>query len=77
VSVRRDARRLLLAVRDDGHGFDVNEALRRAATGRHLGLLGMKERVEATGGRLEIESAPGQGSEVRASIVLSHEEASS
>jgi signal transduction histidine kinase/streptogramin lyase len=76
VSVRADANRLLLSVRDDGRGFDVAEALRRAATGRHLGLLGMRERVEALGGRLEIESTAGQGSEIRASIPLEQEVAS-
>jgi signal transduction histidine kinase len=70
VSVRADANRLLLSVRDDGRGFDVAEALQRAATGRHLGLLGMRERVEALGGRLEIDSTEGQGSEIRASVPL-------
>ncbi len=70
VSVRADAKRLLLSVRDDGRGFDVAEALQRAANGRHLGLLGMRERVEAMGGQLEIESTVGQGTEVRASVPL-------
>jgi signal transduction histidine kinase/streptogramin lyase len=73
VSVRADANRLLLSVRDDGRGFDVAEALQRAATGRHLGLLGMRERVEALGGHLEIDSAPGQGTEIRASVPLEQE----
>jgi len=76
VSVRTDSNRLLLSVRDDGQGFDVAEALHRAATGRHLGLLGMRERVEALGGRLEIDSAPGQGTEIRASVPLGPEAAS-
>jgi signal transduction histidine kinase/ligand-binding sensor domain-containing protein len=76
VSVRTDEKRLLLSVRDDGRGFDVAEALRRAATGRHLGLLGMRERVEALGGRLEIDSAPGQGTEIRASVPSDEEGAS-
>jgi signal transduction histidine kinase/streptogramin lyase len=73
VSVRADENRLLLSVRDDGRGFDVAEALQRAATGRHLGLLGMRERVEALGGRLEIDSTPGQGTEIRASVPLEQE----
>src|SRR6185436_4144693 len=59
VSVRADAKRLLLSVRDDGRGFDVSEALRRATMGRNLGLRGMRERVEALGGTLEIDSSPG------------------
>jgi signal transduction histidine kinase len=76
VSVRADANRLLLSVRDDGRGFDVAEALQRAASGRHLGLLGMRERVEALGGSLGIDSAPGQGAEIRASVPLGEEAAS-
>src|SRR4029453_8322392 len=39
VSVRKDGMRLLLSVRDDGRGFDVAEALGRAAMGRPLALL--------------------------------------
>jgi len=77
VSVRRNSSRLLLSVRDDGRGFDVSEALQRAAVGPHLGLVGMRERVEALGGRLEIDSTIGVGSEVRASVPLTSEEAGS
>jgi signal transduction histidine kinase/streptogramin lyase len=73
VSVRADANRLMLSVRDDGRGFDLAEAMQRAATGRHLGLLGMRERVEALGGRLEIDSTEGQGTEIRASVPLQEE----
>ena len=46
VSVRADENRLLLSVRDNGSGFDVPEALQRAAQQTPLGLLGMRERVE-------------------------------
>jgi PAS domain S-box-containing protein len=49
---------------DDGHGFDP--AVRRQG----LGLVGLRERVEALGGRFELRSAPGQGARVRASIPL-------
>src|SRR5262249_38929308 len=77
VSVRVDSSRLLLSVRDDGRGFDVDEALQRAATGHHLGLSGMRERVEALGGRLEMDSVPGHGAEIRASVPLTPEEAGS
>jgi signal transduction histidine kinase len=37
---------LELAVRDDGAGFGVAKTLDRAASRGHLGLLGMKERVQ-------------------------------
>jgi len=70
VSVRRDPGRLTLTVRDDGRGFDLAEALERASAGRHLGLLGMRERIEALGGRFEIETSPRLGTVVHASIPL-------
>jgi signal transduction histidine kinase len=57
---------LFLAVRDNGKGFDARAAVRRAAQGHNQGLLGMKERVALAGGELEIDSAPGRGTSVRA-----------
>jgi signal transduction histidine kinase len=57
---------LFLTVRDDGKGFDPRAALRRAAQGHSVGLLGMKERVSLAGGELEIDSAPGHGTLIRA-----------
>jgi signal transduction histidine kinase len=56
---------LELTVRDDGVGFDVDRWLR---TG--LGLVGMSERAELAGGTLEIESAPGAGTTLRARFPL-------
>jgi PAS domain S-box-containing protein len=50
----------LLEVQDDGAGFDPTAV--QDAGG--LGLPGMKERALKIGGRLEIESAPGQGTKV-------------
>jgi PAS domain S-box-containing protein len=62
---------LELVVRDDGVGFDVTGTLDRAARRGHLGLLGIKERVQILGGDLEVESKPGQGTRVRISLPLS------
>ena len=45
-----------LTVQDNGCGFNVG-----AAEGKGLGLQSMQERMEALGGALEVESAPGQG----------------
>jgi two-component system sensor histidine kinase UhpB len=61
---------LELAVRDDGRGFDVAEARRRAIRGGSQGLLSMQERVALTEGDLEIDSAPGRGTAVRARFPL-------
>jgi signal transduction histidine kinase len=54
-----------LVIRDDGVGFDLVAARQRAAQGECFGLLGMQERVEMLGGRIAIESQPGQGTTVR------------
>lgn len=56
-----------LSVRDDGQGFDVALAFTVSPTGG-FGLIGMQERVRQLGGRLAIDSAPGRGTEVRASF---------
>ncbi len=48
-------------VRDDGGGFDVDEAISSKDRPRGLGLLGMKERVELVNGTLDIRSHPGGG----------------
>jgi two-component system NarL family sensor kinase len=52
-----------LAVRDDGLGFDLGLLPQRIAEG-HIGLQSQRERVESAGGRFEIRSAPGGGTEV-------------
>jgi len=56
-----------LEVADDGKAFDV-ERLACAEWSNHLGLHGMRERVEMVGGRFSVVSAPGQGTTVRAEI---------
>jgi signal transduction histidine kinase len=64
---------LELRVQDDGTGFDAGTLLRSGQVGHSLGLLGMQERAELAGGRLEIESAPGQGTMVVARFPLTEE----
>ena len=54
-------------VTDSGPGFDSARALEGES---HLGLVGMRERVESLGGRFVIESAPGQGARVQACLFL-------
>lgn len=57
--------RLLVRVHDDGAGFDPSQ---RSTTSR--GLRGMRERVALIGGELEINSVPGQGTQLEARIPL-------
>jgi signal transduction histidine kinase len=49
-------------VRDNGHGFDPEEAT------EGFGLIGMRERVALLGGTLQVQSSPGAGTVVRASV---------
>lgn len=55
-------------VRDWGEGFDVDEAIARAAVGHSLGLIGMAERAQLLNGNVEIVSEPGEGTVVKARI---------
>jgi signal transduction histidine kinase len=70
IELRAGAAELQLVVRDDGVGFDVATAQRRARAGESLGLLGMEERVLLAGGRIEINSGPSEGATVRAIFPL-------
>lgn len=65
VDLQRADGRLTLTVRDFGLGFDPAHP---DIAGGGLGLVGMRERAEATGGTLTVESAPGQGTVVSVSV---------
>jgi len=60
IQVRRIGRVLSCSIQDDGAGFDVRAVLSDPGR-RGLGLIGMQERLNAIGGTLLIDSAPGRG----------------
>lgn len=62
VEIHEDDATIRLSVRDDGIGFDPG------AQTSGFGLLGMCERVQLLGGTIAIESAPGAGTTVQASL---------
>jgi signal transduction histidine kinase len=62
VDVTEDGKMLRVRVADKGEGFDT-----RIST-EGFGLTGMRERVMLTGGALEIQSAPGRGTTIVASV---------
>lgn len=68
ICLRRAGERLLLAITDDGIGFrppaDLAE-LRDVGCG---GLSGMHERARRLGGRMDVESGPGQGTHLQIEI---------
>ncbi|MFN3763338.1 MAG: sensor histidine kinase, partial [Anaerolineae bacterium] len=58
-----------LMIRDDGKGFDP-AILEQAARGGRVGLRQMRERVAALKGTFALQSAPGQGTEIRITLPL-------
>src|SRR5574341_698584 len=63
VSFDMDDNRVRVVVEDSGKGFDVEAAL-SGGQQKTIGLASLKERTELLGGRLEIESQPGQGTRI-------------
>jgi PAS domain S-box-containing protein len=69
IVLAQDGDNVRCSVRDDGVGFDLSSVVaRRDEFG--LGLLGIQDRLEVVDGMLEIISAPGEGTELRAIVPL-------
>jgi len=65
VSLRGGAGHLSLSIEDDGVGFDVRDGF-----GKGLGLISMRERLDAFDGTVDIQSAPGKGTRVLVHVPL-------
>ena len=61
-SFERDV--LTIEIEDDGNGFEPSAVTRPKDEGHGWGLLGITERVEALGGAVVIDTAPGQGARI-------------
>jgi signal transduction histidine kinase len=61
VRLVREGDQIIATVRDDGKGFDASRV-----RGSTQGLVGMRYRVQARGGRLQVRSSPGHGTTVSA-----------
>jgi signal transduction histidine kinase len=68
VLLDRRGREMVLIIEDDGGGFDPSA---QADASRGMGLDGMNERAALLGGKLEVESAPGQGTTVFVHVPVS------
>lgn len=66
-----NASRVWMSIEDAGIGFDPAKV--RATQPGHLGLTSMKERIQALGGTLIVDSKPGNGTRVRVELALSQE----
>lgn len=65
VTIARRGQGAVLSITDNGKGFEPR-AVRRA--GRHLGLVSMRDRSSGVGGRLTVQSAPGQGTTIEMEV---------
>jgi signal transduction histidine kinase len=69
IDLHFDEQEARLHIQDNGCGFeDTTIRLRAAAGADGYGLPGMRERLELVGGHLRVESHPGQGTTLRASV---------
>ncbi|MFL6691861.1 MAG: sensor histidine kinase [Ramlibacter sp.] len=57
---------LVMEVRDNGCGFELERYSSPQERGKHFGLVSMAERAALVGGKLAIDTAPGKGTCVRA-----------
>lgn len=61
---------LTLRVADDGKGIAAGNCQQQPEPANSLGLLGMRERASLLGGELLLQSQPGQGTTITATIPL-------
>jgi two-component system NarL family sensor kinase len=54
---------IVLSIEDNGIGFDVNR-VSLAVAEAHIGLLSQRERIQAAGGRLDVNASPGRGTAI-------------
>ena len=69
LALRKKDATIELSIRDNGCGFDIQQALAGEVSQRGLGLVSMKERAEQSGGLFTIDSAKGRGTTVRVAWV--------
>jgi signal transduction histidine kinase len=71
IELRYATASVCLTVSDDGHGFAAGQS----SPAGHFGLLDMRERAQAMGSHLRVESEPGRGTRIAVEIPLHSREA--
>jgi signal transduction histidine kinase len=66
VELAYNSRDLTMDLNDDGCGFDPLAV--ESENGHHFGLRGMRERIERSGGKFKLTSAPGTGVQIAVSL---------
>jgi signal transduction histidine kinase len=70
IEIATEGRQVAIDIEDDGAGFDPAEVASPSASGRGLGILGMRERLELIGGTASVTSSPGSGTRVALRVPL-------
>jgi two-component system sensor histidine kinase DegS len=70
VKLEDNGRNLTLIIKDEGIGFNARNPV---PEGESYGIVGMKERTQLLGGRLEINSQPGEGTQIIITVPLEGE----
>ncbi len=70
IRVELNDRLLKLAISDDGVGFDIEAAQRKAVKTGSMGLISMEERAQLAGGRLKVRAVPGAGTTIQVTFVI-------
>jgi PAS domain S-box-containing protein len=68
VTLEAQSDSIVVEITDDGRGFDHTHVKSRPGAALHLGLDTFRERIQAAGGSIEIDSTPGIGTHVRLSV---------
>jgi signal transduction histidine kinase len=71
VSLDTGSDHVTLSIRDNGRGFDTAKLI--AGGGSHIGTSTMRERAQAIGATISIESVPGGGTQVLVSVDIDSE----
>lgn len=64
ISLNFEGNTVSITIEDDGVGFDTGELNLSPDSSQGLGLMGMRERLELLGGSLEINTSPGNGTQI-------------
>lgn len=67
LAIRSLPQAVIMEIKDDGKSFDAGQFLDSGKNGC-LGLIGMRERVEMVGGIFAVDSAPGRGTQISATL---------
>jgi two-component system sensor histidine kinase DegS len=68
VTIGFEIQQTKINIKDNGRGFDLAAVKERLTSTNHFGLVGMQERADLFGGKLEIESGQGKGTTVTISV---------